>query len=110
MSRAGGILQLYEVSLGTVAGVTRGAITAARFKQKMDDKVRQAGLGDKLDKARAERRKALKRRLSNPLSKKRRQEHIKASDRVADVKDLGHQKLKKMLHKTSGTIQSEITQ
>jgi hypothetical protein len=109
MSRAQEIIHICEVGIGTVAGVVRGGVTAARFKQKWDDKVRQAGMGDKLDKAKVEKRKALKKRLINPLSKTRKQAHIRAADKVADVKDAGQEKFKKMFHSASGAARGEVT-
>jgi hypothetical protein len=108
MSRAQEIIQICEIGIGTAAGVVRGGVTAARFKQKWDDKVRQAGMGDKLDKARAEKRKALVKRVINPLSKTRKQAHIKAGDKVADIKDAGQEKFKKMFHGASGAARGEV--
>ena len=110
MSRATDITQLCEVSIGTAAGVVRAGITAARMKQKLDDRVRQAGMGDKLDKARKEKSAALKQRLKNPLSKKHREAHVAAKDKVADVKDAGHEKFKKMMKSASGAGSSEVNQ
>jgi len=108
MTRAQEILHLYEVGIGTIAGVTRAGITAARFKQKWDDKVRQAGLGDKLDSVKKERKQALKKRLINPFSKQRKLSHLKAKQNVSDVKSAGIKKLNRMQKGASGAGRSEL--
>lgn len=108
MTRAQEILHLYEVGVGTAAGVVRAGITAARFKQKWDDKVRQAGLGDKLDSARKNRKQTLKKRLANPFSGKRKQAHLQAKKKVSLVKDAGLKKLNKMQKGASNVGRSEM--
>ena len=108
MTRAQEILHLYEVGVGTMAGVARAGITAARFKQKWDDKVRMAGMGDKLDKARKERKHALKKRVANPFSKQRKIAHLKAKDVVSDVKAAGLKKINKLQKGASSAGRSEL--
>lgn len=108
MSRANELLKINEIGTGTAIGITRTALTAARLKQKMDDKVRQVGLGNKLDKARLQRRVALKKRLSNPLSKQRKEAHIKAKEKVSHIKDVAREKYKKMTQHTGSAGRSEL--
>lgn len=95
-----------KVALG--GGLASAGMATARMRQKRDDRVRAAGMGAKLDRAKAVKKKAMIRHAVNPLSKKRKQDYISKSQGLKKVRKAGHKKLDKMLKGTSDTVRGEI--
>ena len=110
MTRAERILELFNAGakVATAGGLASAAMGIGRAKQAKDDKVRAAGLGNKLDNARAKRKSAAVRHAINPLSKKRKSAYMDANKKVKSIKKRGHKKYTAMQQGLSDTVKKEM--
>jgi hypothetical protein len=123
MNRAQKILESYSALLGTTGAGGRNLATGIgmtmaapstlaalhRMRSKEHDKVRQAGMGKKLDVAKKAATQATKRVLVNPLSKKRRDEYTQAHKELSSTIKTGKEKFGQMVQKAGPAAKVEIT-